>query len=169
MNTAISVSLSLELTVLRLPPGFQAVGSEGCHHILNGVAVGVSELTVHPSGIAFKTLVFLKMDRDRDADVSGACETYSLLGVSGMKNTFMRTAGIQMFWMCTCYYHPLMHMTHQHKLLYTQQNSYKLNLTNLVKQNNIKTFRIYFRGFLFILWKWIDTGAAELQNGQNTL
>lgn len=66
-----------ELTVLRLPPGFQAVGSEGCHHILNAVAVGANELIVRPSGIAFKTLlVFLKMDRDRDADVSGACETY---------------------------------------------------------------------------------------------
>lgn len=41
------------------------------------MAVGANELIVRPSGIAFKTLlVFLKMDRDRDADVSGACETY---------------------------------------------------------------------------------------------
>lgn len=65
------------LTILRLPPGFQAVGSEGRHHILNGVAVVVGKLIVHPSGIAFKTvLVFLTMDRDRDADVSGECETY---------------------------------------------------------------------------------------------
>lgn len=66
-----------ELTVLGLPPGFEAVGSEGCHHILNGVAVGVSELIVHPPRIAFKTVFcLLTMDRDRDTDVSGACETY---------------------------------------------------------------------------------------------
>lgn len=66
-----------ELTVLGLPPGFEAVGSEGCHHILNGVAVGGGQLIVHPSGIAFKTaLLLLTMDRDRDADVIGACETY---------------------------------------------------------------------------------------------
>lgn len=68
-----------ELTVLGLPPGFEAVGGEGCHHILNGVAVGGGELIVHPLGIAFKTfLLLLTMDRDQDADVIGAYETYTV-------------------------------------------------------------------------------------------
>ncbi len=102
-----------ELTILGLPPGFEAVGSEGCRHILNGVAVGVSELIVHPPRIAFKTVFcILTMDRDRDADVSGACETYRVFWGLEKKKTFMRTAGIQMFWTCTCFSHPLIHMTH---------------------------------------------------------
>lgn len=136
-----------ELTVLGLPPGFEAVGSEGCHHILNGVAVGEGDLIVHPSGIAFKTfLLLLTMDRDRDADVIGTCETYTVFwGVGGMKSTFVRTTGIQMFWMCTCFYHPLMRMTHQHKHMYTQKNLHRLNLTNInIKSSNFPTFLHFF-------------------------
>jgi len=63
----------------------------------------------------------------------------------------MRTAGIQMFWMCTCFYHPLMRMTHQHKHMCARQNSHRLNRTNLVTHNNI-SFRIS-QSFSF-QWKW---------------
>lgn len=51
------------LTVLRLPPGLEAVGGEGGDHVLNGVADGVSVLVIHLPGVAHKTFFLLLMDR----------------------------------------------------------------------------------------------------------
>lgn len=51
------------LTVLRLPPGFQAVVGEGGDHVLNSVAELVAVLVVHLPGVAHKTFLLLLMVR----------------------------------------------------------------------------------------------------------
>lgn len=51
------------LTVLRLPPGLEAVVGECGDHILNGVADGVGVLVVHLPGVAHKAVGLLLMDR----------------------------------------------------------------------------------------------------------
>lgn len=51
------------LTVLRLPPGFEAVMGEGGDHVLDGVADGVVVLIVHPPGVAHKAVGLLLMNR----------------------------------------------------------------------------------------------------------
>lgn len=51
----------LPLTVLRLPPGLEAVGGEGGDHVLDGVADGVGVL-VRFSGVARETLGLLLQD-----------------------------------------------------------------------------------------------------------
>ncbi len=60
------------------------------------MAVGVSELIVHPPRIAFKTVfcsLSLTMYRDRDTDVSGACETYRVFW--GLEERKTRSCGQQ--------------------------------------------------------------------------
>lgn len=51
------------LTVLRLPPGFEAVVGEGGDCVLDGVADGVGVLVVHLPGVAHKAVGLLLMDR----------------------------------------------------------------------------------------------------------
>lgn len=51
------------LTVLRLPPGLEAVVGEGGDHVLDGVADGVGVLVVHLPGVADKAVCLLLMDR----------------------------------------------------------------------------------------------------------
>lgn len=53
------------LTVLRLPPGLEAVVGEGGDHVLDGVADGVGVLVVHLPGVAHKAVGLLLMDRTR--------------------------------------------------------------------------------------------------------
>lgn len=52
----------MSLTVLRLPPGLEAVWGEGGDHVLDGVADVVALLVVHLPGVAHKTFCLL-MDR----------------------------------------------------------------------------------------------------------
>lgn len=51
------------LTVLRLPPGFEAVVGEGGDHVLDSVAVGVAVLVVHQPGVARETFFLLLTKR----------------------------------------------------------------------------------------------------------
>lgn len=53
------------LTVLRLPPCHKAVGSKGCDHVVDGVAVGVCDLVVELPRVTLETLFSLKMDREK--------------------------------------------------------------------------------------------------------
>lgn len=55
-------SAFVSLTVLRLPPGLEAVWGEGGDHVLDGVADVVALLVVHLPGVAHKTFCLL-MDR----------------------------------------------------------------------------------------------------------
>lgn len=54
----------LVLTVLRLPPGLEAVVGEGCDHVLDGVADVVVVIVVHPPGVAHETFLLLLRDRE---------------------------------------------------------------------------------------------------------
>lgn len=50
------------LTILRLPPCYKTVGSKGCDHVVDGVAIGVCDLIVELPRITLITLLSLKMD-----------------------------------------------------------------------------------------------------------
>lgn len=55
-------TFALRLTVLRLPPGLEAVVGEGGDHVLDGVAERVAVLVVHLPGVAHEAFFFLLMD-----------------------------------------------------------------------------------------------------------
>ena len=59
-----SGSVSGVLTVLRLPPGLQAVVGEGRDHVLDGVADVVVVLVVHLAGVALETFLLLLTDTE---------------------------------------------------------------------------------------------------------
>lgn len=54
-----------KLTFLRLPPCYETIGSKGCDHVVDGVAVGVCDLVVESSRVTLKTPLSLKMDREK--------------------------------------------------------------------------------------------------------
>ena len=58
-----------ELTILWLPPGFQAVGGKSCHHILDPVTGGVPHLlAVGLGGITDKTLLHILGGRETEEE-----------------------------------------------------------------------------------------------------
>ena len=62
-------SLSFQfLTILRLPPGFEAVVSEGGDHVLDGVAgCVIRSLIVHLPGVTHKTFLLILEERERES------------------------------------------------------------------------------------------------------
>lgn len=57
--------MDVSLTVLRLPPRFEAVVGEGGDHVLDGVAGGVGVLVVHLPGVAHEAFLLFLRDRER--------------------------------------------------------------------------------------------------------
>lgn len=57
------------LTILRLPPCYETVGSEGCDHVVDGVAVGMCDLIVEFSRVTLKTHFGLQVNREKPSGI----------------------------------------------------------------------------------------------------
>lgn len=67
-HTHAIISRVSSLTVLGLPPGFEAVGGEGGDHVLDGVAGGVGVLIVQLPGVADETFGLLLRDTSHPSE-----------------------------------------------------------------------------------------------------